>query len=78
MCLRRKSVQPRSGSTRVTLLCRFPYIFPFPPCVGTPKVNASPSLSAENAADRSLKTQLISDVLDVVDLEGRLAGDERR
>lgn len=42
------------------------------------KVNASPSLSAENAADRNLKSQLISDVLDVVDLEGRLAGDEQR
>eukprot|EP00752_Nemacystus_decipiens_P001650 g1604.t1 len=42
------------------------------------EVNASPSLSAENAADRNLKTQLISDALDVVDLEGRLAGDEQR
>ncbi|CAM9426071.1 unnamed protein product [Scytosiphon promiscuus] len=42
------------------------------------EVNASPSLSAENAADKSLKTQLISDVLDVVDLEGRLSGDEQR
>ncbi|CAM9615612.1 unnamed protein product [Ectocarpus sp. 4 AP-2014] len=41
------------------------------------EVNASPSLSAENAADKELKTQLISDVLDVVDLEGRLEGDEQ-
>ena len=41
-------------------------------------MNASPSLSAENPLDHTLKTQLIEDVLDVVDLEGRLQGDEQR
>lgn len=42
------------------------------------KVNASPSLNAENPGDHELKMQLISDVLDVVDLEERLTGDEQR
>ena len=36
------------------------------------QVNASPSFSAENPADHALKTELIKDVLDVIDLEERL------
>ncbi|CAM9870546.1 unnamed protein product [Phaeothamnion confervicola] len=35
------------------------------------EVNASPSLSADSPGDYALKTALLSDVLDVLDLEGR-------
>lgn len=61
-----------------------PIMFFFPRCISCSlltwprKVNASPSLSTENATDHALKTQLISDVLDVVDLEERLGGKEQR
>jgi tubulin polyglutamylase TTLL9 len=40
------------------------------------EVNASPSLTAEHATDRDLKMRLLSDVLDVLDLEGVNTGDE--
>ncbi|CAM9152503.1 unnamed protein product [Chrysoparadoxa australica] len=40
------------------------------------EVNASPSLSAEHATDAVLKTQLVEDALDVIDMEGRLQGNE--
>ena len=39
------------------------------------EVNASPSLAAEHATDLSLKRQLISDTLDVIDLEGKRCGE---
>ena len=35
------------------------------------EVNASPSMSAENAADRAMKAGLLDDTLEVVDMERR-------
>ncbi|KAG5187924.1 tubulin-tyrosine ligase family-domain-containing protein [Tribonema minus] len=40
------------------------------------EANASPSLSAEHATDAALKRQLVSDALDVVDMEGARDGTE--
>jgi len=40
------------------------------------EVNASPSLSADTDSDYRMKRALLSDMLDVLDLEGRRAGDE--
>ena len=42
------------------------------------EVNASPSLTASSAIDYDLKFGLLEDVLHVIDLEGRLSGDEKR
>ena len=42
------------------------------------EVNASPSLTASSTTDYDLKFGLLEDVLHVVDLEGRLSGDEKR
>lgn len=42
------------------------------------EVNASPSLSADTASDANLKRRLLSEMLDVIDLEGRRSGDETR
>jgi hypothetical protein len=39
-------------------------------------VNASPSLTANTKEDYALKTDLLNDVFDVVDVEGKLKGDE--
>jgi len=40
------------------------------------EVNASPSLTANTRDDYDLKFKMLSDVLDVADLEGRRRGDE--
>jgi len=40
------------------------------------KVNASPSLTANTKEDYSLKSDMLNDVFDVVDVEGKLQGDE--
>ena len=42
------------------------------------EVNASPALSASNADDYELKYGLVQDLVDVVDLEGNLTGEERQ
>ncbi|GAA56803.1 probable tubulin polyglutamylase TTLL9, partial [Clonorchis sinensis] len=42
------------------------------------EINASPSLTASSKEDYILKCNLLDDMLDVVDLEGRLVGDEKR
>lgn len=42
------------------------------------EVNASPSFSASTAADRAMKRSIMHDTLNVLDVEGRLAGGERR
>ena len=42
------------------------------------EVNASPSLSADTDADYELKYALCEDTLDVVDIEGKLTGDEKK
>ena len=39
------------------------------------EVNASPSLSTDTPGDRRLKFDMIDDVLDLVDLEGRRCGE---
>ena len=36
------------------------------------EINASPSLTASNPADYDLKFALLTDVLNVIDMEGRL------
>jgi len=40
------------------------------------EVNASPSLSANTQEDYVMKCEMLNDVLDIVDVEGRLRGDE--
>ncbi|KAL5110548.1 putative tubulin polyglutamylase TTLL9 [Taenia crassiceps] len=42
------------------------------------EINASPSLTASSNEDYALKVRLLGDTLNVVDMEGRLNGDERR
>lgn len=42
------------------------------------EVNASPSLTASSVTDYNLKFGLLEDMLHVVDLEGRLSGNEKR
>lgn len=42
------------------------------------EVNASPSLTASNQEDYDLKCGLLEDTLNVIDMEGRLSGRERR
>ena len=42
------------------------------------EVNASPSLTASSPTDYDLKFGLLEDVLHVIDLEGRLTGEEKR
>ena len=42
------------------------------------ETNASPSLSASNQEDNDLKIRLLEDMLNVVDMEGRLTGKEKR
>lgn len=42
------------------------------------EINASPSLTASNQVDYDLKFAMLNDVLNVVDLEGRLTGKEKR
>ncbi|KAA0188107.1 putative tubulin polyglutamylase TTLL9 [Fasciolopsis buskii] len=42
------------------------------------EINASPSLTASSREDYALKYNLLDDMLDIVDLEGRLTGEERR
>ncbi|XP_055043938.2 probable tubulin polyglutamylase TTLL9 isoform X1 [Misgurnus anguillicaudatus] len=42
------------------------------------EVNASPSLSASSQEDYDMKYRLLEDTLDVVDMEGRLTGKEKR
>mmetsp|Transcript_17786 Transcript_17786/g.54389 ORF Transcript_17786/g.54389 Transcript_17786/m.54389 type:complete len:386 (-) Transcript_17786:253-1410(-) len=42
------------------------------------EVNASPSLSADTRSDHNLKARLLSEMLDVIDLEGRLTGEETK
>lgn len=51
------------------------------PCCRTLKpwlleVNASPSLSADTDSDYRMKRALLSDMLDVIDLEGKRTGEE--
>ena len=36
------------------------------------EVNASPSLTASSPADHALKSGLLTDMLDIIDMEGRL------
>ena len=40
------------------------------------EVNASPSLSANTQEDYVMKCEMLNDVLDIVDIEGKLKGDE--
>ena len=40
------------------------------------EVNASPSLSANTQEDYVMKCEMLNDVLDIVDVDGRLKGDE--
>jgi len=42
------------------------------------EVNASPSMSANTAEDRELKTEVLGSAFDIVDLEGKMQGDEVR
>nr|XP_028591420.1 probable tubulin polyglutamylase TTLL9 isoform X1 [Podarcis muralis] len=42
------------------------------------EVNASPSLTASSQEDYELKTHLLEDTLNIVDMEGRLTGKEKR
>jgi hypothetical protein len=42
------------------------------------EVNASPSMTASTRDDYDLKYKLLNDTLDIVDMEGRLTGDEAR
>jgi len=42
------------------------------------ETNASPSLSASNQEDNDLKIRLLEDMLNVIDMEGRLTGKEKR
>ena len=42
------------------------------------EVNASPSLSASTPDDYEMKTTMLSSMLDIIDLEGKLKGDEVR
>nr|CAH8845530.1 unnamed protein product [Trichobilharzia regenti]CAH8845532.1 unnamed protein product [Trichobilharzia regenti] len=42
------------------------------------EINACPSLTASSVEDYTLKTNLLDDMLDVVDVEGRLTGSEKR
>ncbi|XP_065105925.2 probable tubulin polyglutamylase TTLL9 isoform X2 [Paramisgurnus dabryanus] len=42
------------------------------------EVNASPSLSASSQGDYDMKYRLLEDTLDIVDMEGRLTGKEKR
>ena len=42
------------------------------------EINASPSLTASNREDYELKYGLLTDVLNIIDLEGRLSGKEKR
>jgi tubulin polyglutamylase TTLL9 len=42
------------------------------------EVNASPSLSADTDGDYQLKYGIVEDTLDVVDIEGKLTGDEKK
>ncbi|KAM6456263.1 putative tubulin polyglutamylase TTLL9 isoform 6-T6 [Liasis olivaceus] len=42
------------------------------------EVNASPSLTASSQEDHDLKTRLLEDTLNIVDMEGRLMGKEKR
>uniref|UniRef100_A0A5K3F1Q8 Tubulin--tyrosine ligase-like protein 9 n=2 Tax=Mesocestoides corti TaxID=53468 RepID=A0A5K3F1Q8_MESCO len=42
------------------------------------EVNASPSLTASSNEDYALKVKLLDDTLNVIDMEGRLSGNERR
>eukprot|EP00795_Rhopilema_esculentum_P001587 gene1587-16040_t len=42
------------------------------------EINASPSLTASNTTDYDMKFALLTDLLNVVDLEGRLTGREKR
>ena len=44
----------------------------------TIKVNASPSLSASSYEDKLLKKRMLTDTLNVIDLEQRLLGTETR
>ena len=40
------------------------------------EVNASPSLSANTKEDYTMKSEMLNGMLDVVDMEGVLRGDE--
>jgi tubulin polyglutamylase TTLL9 len=40
------------------------------------EVNASPSLTANTKDDYDLKTAMLNDLFDVVDVEGKLSGNE--
>ena len=42
------------------------------------EVNASPSLTASSLTDYDLKFGLLEDMLHIIDLEGRLTGNEKR
>ncbi|XP_070600452.1 probable tubulin polyglutamylase TTLL9 isoform X3 [Erythrolamprus reginae] len=42
------------------------------------EVNASPSLTASSQEDHELKTRILEDTLNIVDMEGRLTGKEKR
>lgn len=42
------------------------------------ETNASPSLTASNQEDNDLKIRLLDDMLNVIDMEGRLTGKEKR
>jgi tubulin polyglutamylase TTLL9 len=42
------------------------------------ETNASPSLTASNQEDNDVKIRLLDDMLNVVDMEGRLTGKEKR
>nr|CDS32565.1 tubulin polyglutamylase ttll9 [Hymenolepis microstoma] len=42
------------------------------------EINASPSLTASSSEDYNLKVKLLDDTLSVIDMEGRLNGDEKR
>jgi tubulin polyglutamylase TTLL9 len=42
------------------------------------EVNASPSLSADTDSDYRMKRALLTDMLDVVDIEGKRTGEETR
>lgn len=42
------------------------------------ETNASPSLTASNQEDNEIKTRLLDDMCNVIDMEGRLTGKEKR
>ena len=42
------------------------------------EVNASPSLTASSPQDYDLKYRLLDDMLNVIDMENRLTGKEKR